>query len=293
VSDEIASARHDDARLRGQLRLRRRSGPPKPVATLAVTPLDAYAPLAARIEVGLDQPQTLANVTLQMHAEPYEEELREIDGDLSAWGRRDLTKPALRAAAKEHLRGQRPPELMGARWLNISAPQSTTLLGSFAGKYVLDFWTIWCGPCHGDFPSLKLAQVLYGDRGSSVVAIHDNCVPPALIAEHVKEQKLTFPIAIDLPDGRLVQAYRKLGLIEGYPGYILLSPEGKVLDADSCYPDRPCAASRWSWFVPPLWGGGGRRTRGNGRRKRRERSGAAKRPSLHGQTDGFASPANS
>jgi hypothetical protein len=52
----------------------------------------------------------------------------------------------------------------------------------------------------------------------------------------VKEQKLTFPTAIDVPDGRLVQAYSKLGLIEGYPGYLLLSPEGKVLDADACLP---------------------------------------------------------
>ena len=121
----------------------------------------------------------------------------------------------------------------------MPAPQSTTLLGTFAGKYVLlDFWTTWCGPCHGDFPSLQLAQALYADKGLIVVGIHDNSVPPALIAAHVKEQKLTFPIAIDLPDGRLVQAYSKLGLIEGYPGYLLLSPEGKVLDADSASPAR-------------------------------------------------------
>jgi thiol-disulfide isomerase/thioredoxin len=93
----------------------------------------------------------------------------------------------------------------------------------------------WCGPCQAEYPSLKLAQQLYGDR-LTVVGIHDNTVPPALVAEHVKQQKLTFPIAIDVPDGRLVQAYSKLGLIEGYPGYLLLSPEGKVLDADSCLP---------------------------------------------------------
>ena len=121
--------------------------------------------------------------------------------------------------------------------LNVPTPKSTTLLSTFAGKYVLlDFWTTWCGPCHADFPSLKLAQTLYGDKGLAVVGIHDNSVPPALIADHVKEQKLTFPIAIDVPDGRLVQAYSKLGLIEGYPGYILLSPEGKVLDADASIP---------------------------------------------------------
>ena len=141
---------------------------------------------------------------------------------------------ALRALAKDDLRGKRPPELTGARWLNVPDPKSTTLLGSFAGKYMLlDSWAIWCGPCLAEYPSLKLAQHLYGDR-LTVVGIHGNTVPPAFVAEHAKEQKLTFPIAIDLPDNHLVQTYTKLGLFgSGYPSHVLLSPEGKILDYDA------------------------------------------------------------
>ncbi len=203
-----------------------------------VVAFDAYEPLAARVDVRLDQPQTFTNITLQLHQERYEDELRDIGGDLSLWGRRDPSDlegaRELRALAKADLRGQRPPELTGARWLNVPDPKSTTLLGSFAGKYVLlDSWAVWCGPCLAEYPSLKLAQHVYGDR-LTVVAIHGNTVPPALVAEHAKEQKLTFPIAIDLPDNRLVQTYTKLGLFGGgYPSHVLLSPEGKILDYDA------------------------------------------------------------
>jgi thiol-disulfide isomerase/thioredoxin len=203
-----------------------------------VVAFDAYEPLAARTDVRLDEPQTFTNITLQLHHEPYEDELHDIGGDLSLWGRRDPSDVegarALRDLAKKDLRGMRPPELTGARWLNVPDPKSTTHLGSFAGKYVLlDFWAIWCGPCLAEYPSLKLAQQLYGDR-LTVIGIHGNTVPPALIAEHVKQQKLTYPIAIDLPDNRLDQTYTKLGLFGGgYPSHVLLSPEGKILDYDA------------------------------------------------------------
>jgi thiol-disulfide isomerase/thioredoxin len=127
------------------------------------------------------------------------------------------------------------PDLTGAQWINAGA--STSRLADFKGKFVLlDFWTTWCRPCHGDFPSVKLAEKLYGDRGFAVVGVHDNSVAPKLIREHVLKEKMTFAIAIDTPDGRSLSAYKKLGLCSGYPSYVLLSPEGTVLLADNVLP---------------------------------------------------------
>jgi hypothetical protein len=47
---------------------------------------------------------------------------------------------------------------------------------------------------------------------------------------------MKFPIAIDAPDGRSVRAYTRLGLCNGYPSYVLLSPQGTVLLADQALP---------------------------------------------------------
>jgi thiol-disulfide isomerase/thioredoxin len=195
----------------------------------------AFEPLAAQQDVRLDRPETLTDIKLTLRPEPFQNQLQDVAGDLSPWERKDLSNPALRGTAKEQLRGQSVPDLTGTQWINVARP--TSLSAGFKGKFVLlDFWTTWCGPCHGDFPSVKLAERLYGDRGFAVVGVHDNSVAPKLIREHVLKEKMTFAIAIDTPDGRSVRAYTKLGLCSGYPSYVLLSPDSTVLLADNVLP---------------------------------------------------------
>ena len=103
-------------------------------------------------------------------------------------------------------------------------------LADFRGKYVLlDFWAVWCGPCHGDFPDIKLLNKTYKDHGLVVIGVADNSTAPELVREHVKEQGLTFPIVVDQPDGRTYSAYEKFGIAQGIPDYVLIGPDGKVL----------------------------------------------------------------
>ncbi|HVA49531.1 MAG TPA: hypothetical protein VNH11_24405 [Pirellulales bacterium] len=47
--------------------------------------------------------------------------------------------------------------------------------------------------------------------------------------EHCKQQGLVFPIVVDHPDGRIVNAYRQLGL-QGYLDYMLIGPDGNILE---------------------------------------------------------------
>ena len=103
-------------------------------------------------------------------------------------------------------------------------------LADFRGKYVLlEFWTTWCGPCHRDMPKVKLAYDLYKDQGLVVIGVHDNSTPLDGIKQDVAEQGLSYPIVVDRPDGRILASYKPLGVI-GYPTYILIGPDGNVVE---------------------------------------------------------------
>jgi hypothetical protein len=40
-----------------------------------------------------------------------------------------------------------------------------------------------------------------------------------------------FPIVVDHADGRILNAYRELG-VQGFPSYILIGPDGNILEND-------------------------------------------------------------
>ena len=129
--------------------------------------------------------------------------------------------------------GRPAPELDGIEWLNTDGNAMT--LASYRGKYVLlDFWTTWCGPCHAQFPSVSLVHELYGEH-VAVIGVHDNSVEPNLIREHVAKIGLSFPIVIDHPDGRITSALKAFGL-GGYPSYMLIGPDGNVVQTDNQTP---------------------------------------------------------
>ncbi len=76
----------------------------------------------------------------------------------------------------------------GALWLNTEV--EPLKLADLRGKYVLlDFWFIGCGPCHGDFPSVKLVHELYKDKGVVVIGVHNNSNTPEAVRKHVAKIK--------------------------------------------------------------------------------------------------------
>lgn len=190
-----------------------------------IAAFDPYRPLAARAEVGLDHP---SKVVLKLESHEPGWLLSDAFGDLTEW-ERGIVAPE--NAAKEKaitLRGLTPPELDVAAWINTDG--RSLKLADLRGKYVLlDFWFVGCGPCHGDFPSVKLVHELYKDKGVVVIGVHNNSSPPEVVKEHVAKIGLPFPVAVDHPDGRTVSRFEKHGIPDGYPDYVLISPEGKVL----------------------------------------------------------------
>jgi thiol-disulfide isomerase/thioredoxin len=195
----------------------------KRILDTSVVALDPHRPLGAEASIRLDNPETKSNVSLRLAPTASDWAIAHFESEFTDWERgKESSK------VSKPLGGKPAPELDGETWLNTERPSMS--LADFRGKYVLlDFWTTWCGPCHADFPSVKLVHDLYKERGFTVIGVHDNSVGIEAIREHVKKEGLNFPIVVDRGDGRIISTYKEHG-IGGYPSYVLIGPDGSVIN---------------------------------------------------------------
>jgi thiol-disulfide isomerase/thioredoxin len=196
----------------------------KPTQTILA--FHPYEPLSAEAHVSFADNKSCVNVELHLTAQDYTFPLTAYPTEIESL-QQDLS-PKLRAERASMTRpGQHPPELDGALWLNIDKPKLS--LAEFRGRYLLlDFWTTWCGVCKYDRPRLDLAYELYKDKALAVVCVHDNSVPIDEIKKYVAENNIRYPVVIDHEDGRILEAYKSLG-VQGYPTYILIGPDGRIV----------------------------------------------------------------
>jgi thiol-disulfide isomerase/thioredoxin len=197
---------------------------------VAWQPLD---PLAAEARIDLRKASgALDNVELRMEPQDYGQLVTGYPDDLTPWARGIIPPDQKDHLAAISLVGKPAPELDGAAWLNTDKPMMS--LADFRGKYVLlQFWATWCGPCHREMPTVKLAYELYKDKGLVVIGVHDNSMPLEAIKDDVAKSGLSYPIVADNPDGRIFATYREHGMADAYPTYALIDPDGNVLLDDA------------------------------------------------------------
>jgi thiol-disulfide isomerase/thioredoxin len=193
-----------------------------------------FETLEAMSQIQWSKPESLENVVLQLEQHPPESTIHRTSEDLGAWARGVMPPAEKDRLTSISLAGKPAPELDGIEWLNTDGKRAS--LADFRGKYVLlQFWTTWCGPCHEDIPSVRLVENLYRDKGLVVIGIHNNSMPIDAIKKDVIQNKLTYPIVVDRPDGRIIANYEKHG-VSGYPSYVLIGPDGNVLCDDATTP---------------------------------------------------------
>lgn len=137
------------------------------------------------------------------------------------------------------------------RWKRIAKGQSapdfaypsfegdTVRLANLRGSYVyIDAWATWCGPCIKEIPHLKTLQQQYKPEQVRFVSISlDKASDEAKWREFVKKRELK---GLQLfANGKAFQAeFAKDYLINSIPRFILIGPEGRIIDPNAPRPSQ-------------------------------------------------------
>lgn len=114
-----------------------------------------------------------------------------------------------------------------------------TSLSDLKGKYIyIDVWATWCAPCKAEIPFLKTLEKDYQGKNIEFVSISVD-KPEAYEAwkQMVKEQELGgIQLFADSNfDSKFILDYG----INSIPRFILLDPNGNIVDADAERPSSP------------------------------------------------------
>ena len=111
------------------------------------------------------------------------------------------------------------------------------MLSQFRGKVVvLNFWSIWCGPCLAEMPSLNKLYLEFKDRGLVVIAVAEDPAEKP-VKSYVQEKGIAFLILIDKDK----KVYFKYSLF-GIPVTFLIDKKGVIAEKfigerDWCSPE--------------------------------------------------------
>lgn len=114
-----------------------------------------------------------------------------------------------------------------------------TSLESLKGKYVyLDIWATWCGPCRAEIPYLKKVEEAYHEKNIAFVSISiDKFKDHEKWVKFVVEKELG---GIQLfADNDWNSQFVKEYQITGIPRFILVGPNGEIVNADAPRPSSP------------------------------------------------------
>ncbi len=114
-----------------------------------------------------------------------------------------------------------------------------TSLESLKGKYVyIDVWATWCGPCRAEIPHLKEIEAKYHGKNIEFVSISAD-------VQKDYEKWKTFVTEKELggiqlyADKNWESDFLKAFGITSIPRFILIDPNGVVVDADAARPSSP------------------------------------------------------
>lgn len=119
---------------------------------------------------------------------------------------------------------------------------NTVRLKDFRGKYVyIDLWATWCQPCRKELPHLKALEEKFHGRNIHFVSVSVDDNKDSWI-KFVNTQKMEGNQLYLGSESKFLQDYR----VNGIPRFILLDPEGIILDNNMTRPSDSATSDRLS-----------------------------------------------
>ena len=121
----------------------------------------------------------------------------------------------------------------------INYDGGTSSLSDITGQHIyIDMWATWCGPCKYEIPFLKELEEEYKDKDIKFVSISiDARKDEGKWRQMIKDKELTGTqlLADKEYQSQFVQDY----FIQGIPRFIILDPQGNIVDYDAPRPSEP------------------------------------------------------
>lgn len=115
----------------------------------------------------------------------------------------------------------------------------TTKLSDLNGKYVyIDVWATWCGPCRAEIPFLKKMEEKYHDKNISFVSISIDVNKDFEKWKNFVYEKQLGGIQL-FADKNWTSDFMMSFSINSIPRFILIDPNGKVVNANVARPSSP------------------------------------------------------
>lgn len=153
---------------------------------------------------------------------------------LIEWKEKDFAKYYNQKRAQEELVGKKSPTFDYENYKG-----GKTSLESLKGKYVyIDVWATWCGPCRAEIPHLKKVEETYHEKNIEFVSISiDRAKDHDKWKQFVADKELG---GIQLfADNDWNSQFVKDYQINGIPRFILVGPNGEIVNADAPRPSSP------------------------------------------------------
>jgi thiol-disulfide isomerase/thioredoxin len=148
--------------------------------------------------------------------------------------RQQMAEMAAQSAKNEKMKGQPSPSFT---YENFKG--GTTKLEDFKGKYVyIDVWATWCGPCRQEIPFLQKVEEKYHGKKIEFVSISVD-----QMKDHEKWKKMVADKSLGgiqlFADKDWSSAFVQAYGINSIPRFLLIGPDGKVIDPDAARPSDP------------------------------------------------------